>query len=52
MPQLTYSVPADTVTTARRVAEAMARSHGWRRVVVLFTRQVGPRQYECDVHVS
>ena len=52
MPQLVYTVSADTIVTARKVAENQARSHGWRNINVLTVRQAGDRVYTVTVLVS
>lgn len=52
MPQVVYEVSADVDVTARRVAEAQARSQGWRNVTVLFVRRVGDRRFSVTLLVS
>ncbi len=52
MPQLVYTVSADTIITARRVAEHEARAHGWRNINVLTVLQAGDRVYTVTLLVS
>lgn len=50
--QVQYAISADTASSARRIAEAQARSHGWRNINVLFVREQAYRSYLVTLNVS
>jgi hypothetical protein len=49
---ITYTITADSMMTARQVAESRAHSDGFRSAQVFTVRQTGSREYEVDVLVT
>jgi hypothetical protein len=49
---ITYTISADTLITARQIAESRAHADGFRSAQVFTVRQTGPREYEADVLVT
>jgi hypothetical protein len=49
---ITYTISADTMLSARQIAQARAHADGFRTAQVFTVRQSGPRTYEADVLVS
>jgi hypothetical protein len=46
---ITYTISADTMITARQVAESRAHADGFRSALVFTVRQTGRCAYEADV---
>jgi hypothetical protein len=49
---ISYNISADSIVTAREMAESRAHADGFRSVQVFTVRQTGPRAYEADVLVT
>jgi hypothetical protein len=49
---ITYDISADSMVSARQIAQSRAHAEGFRTVQVFTVRQTGPRSYEADVLVS
>lgn len=48
----TYPIVADSMWSARQIAEQRARAEGFRHVAIFAVRQLGWRQFEVDAWVS
>lgn len=46
---ITYTISADSMVTARQIAQSRAHAEGFRSAHVFTVRQTGPRAYEADV---
>jgi hypothetical protein len=49
---ISYTISADSMITARQIAESRAHAEGFRSAQVFTVRQTGPRAYEADVLVT
>ena len=49
---ITYTISADSMVSARQIAQSRAHADGFRTVSVFTVRQTGRRDYEADVLVS
>jgi hypothetical protein len=49
---ISYNISADSMVTAREMAESRAHADGFRSVQVFTVRQTGPREYEADLLVT
>jgi hypothetical protein len=49
---MTYTISADSMISARQIAESRAHADGYRSAQVFTVRQTGLRDYEADVLVT
>ena len=50
--QTTYTISADSVSSARQIAEARGRAEGFRTVNIFTVRPTGPHTYEVEAYCT